>query len=86
MLGDTNMIDDARFGREGDDGCIMAPPKAIDDRDIDQLLAALTDQQLAELFSMALHDVAMLRRRRRRERQRAQAEAPALDHPSKDRC
>ena len=39
----------------------MAPPRKIDERDVDGLLAALTDRQIADLFEMSEFDVAELR-------------------------
>ena len=39
----------------------MAPPRKIDERDVDGLLAALTDRQIADLFKMTESDVSELR-------------------------
>jgi hypothetical protein len=46
-------------------GLIMAPPRDIDERDIDRLLAGLTDRQIADLFDMTVPDVSELRRLRK---------------------
>ena len=43
----------------------MAPPREIDERDIDRLLAALTDRQIADLFEMPELEVSKLRLSRR---------------------
>ena len=39
----------------------MAPPRKIDERDIDGLLAALTDRQIANLYEMSELEVSELR-------------------------
>jgi hypothetical protein len=43
----------------------MVERRDIDERDIDQLLAALSDRQIAELYGMAPEDVSRLRKMRR---------------------
>ncbi len=43
----------------------MASKRPIDERDIDDLLASLTDRQIAKLFGMSDAEVAALRRDRR---------------------
>ncbi len=43
----------------------MANRREIDERDIDRLLAALTDRQIAELFGMSEVEVSQLRRAQR---------------------
>jgi hypothetical protein len=43
----------------------MATRRPIDERDIDGLLASLTDRQIAELFGMSEEEIATLRRERR---------------------
>ena len=43
----------------------MAKRRTIDERDVDDLLAALTDRQIAELYGMPEAEVARLRRQRR---------------------
>jgi hypothetical protein len=48
--------------------------RSIDERDIDDLLASLTDRQIAELFGMTEAEVARLRRARR----------TTPSHPSRD--
>jgi hypothetical protein len=52
----------------------MPNRRSIDERDIDDLLASLTDRQIAELFAMPEREVAALRRQRR----------AAVSHPSRD--
>ena len=44
----------------------MAPPRQIDERDVDRLLAGLTDTQIANLFDMTEQEVSELRLSRRR--------------------
>jgi hypothetical protein len=44
----------------------MAPPRQIDERDVDRLLAGLTDIQIASLFDMTEQEVSELRLSRRR--------------------
>ena len=44
----------------------MAPPRQIDERDVDRLLAGLTDTQIANLFDMTEQEVSELRLLRRR--------------------
>jgi hypothetical protein len=46
----------------------MAPPRQIDERDVDRLLAGLTDTQIANLFDMTEQEVSELRLSRRRKR------------------
>jgi len=48
----------------------MTARREIDERDIDQLLAALSDHQIAELFGLTEFEVFELRRQRRQQRQR----------------
>lgn len=43
----------------------MAGDRKIDERDIDQLLAALSDRQIANLFEMEEQEVFRLRKQRR---------------------
>ena len=43
----------------------MTPPRKIDQRDVDVLLAALTDRQIADLYEMSEFDVSKLRLSRR---------------------
>ncbi len=43
----------------------MSAKRSIDERDIDDLLASLTDRQIAELFGMSEAEVATIRRERR---------------------
>jgi hypothetical protein len=43
----------------------MPPKNPIDERDIDDLLASLTDRQIADLFDMPEEAVAKIRRQRR---------------------
>ena len=43
----------------------MAPRREIDERDIDRLLAALTDRQIADLYGMSELEVSRLRQSRR---------------------
>jgi len=42
----------------------MAERREIDERDVDRLLAALTDRQIAELFGQTLDEIASLRKSR----------------------
>jgi hypothetical protein len=44
----------------------MAPPRQIDERDVDRLLSGLTDTQIANLFDMTEQEVSDLRLSRRR--------------------
>jgi hypothetical protein len=44
----------------------MAPRRQIDERDVDRLLASLTDMQIANLFDMTELEVSELRLSRRR--------------------
>ena len=44
---------------------LMPPKRFIDERDIDDLLASLTDRQIAGLFGMPEAEVATIRRARR---------------------
>jgi hypothetical protein len=44
----------------------MAPPRQIDERDVDRLLAGLTDMQIANVFGMTEQEVSELRLSRRR--------------------
>lgn len=46
-------------------GNLMPPKNPIDERDIDELLASLTDRQIADLFDMSEEAVAKIRRQRR---------------------
>jgi hypothetical protein len=39
----------------------MAPPRKIDERDVDRLMAALSDRQIADLFGMPELEVMKLR-------------------------
>ena len=43
----------------------MAKRREIDDRDVDKLLSALTDLQIAELFGMTAAEVSKVQKRRR---------------------
>ena len=43
----------------------MPPNPPIDERDIDELLASLTDRQIADLFDLSEEAVAKIRRQRR---------------------
>ena len=43
----------------------MAEKREIDERDIDRLLTALTDRQIAELYGMTEAEVSRLRRERK---------------------
>jgi hypothetical protein len=43
----------------------MAEPRDIDERDVDKLLALLTNVQIANLYGMTLDQVMSLRRLRR---------------------
>lgn len=52
----------------------MGERRNIDERDVDQLLAALTDRQIAELFGMSEADVFDLRQSRRPKLPRARTE------------
>lgn len=54
----------------------MAPRRPIDERDIDDLLASLTDRQIADLFEMTEAEVSSLRRQWKRE-----GEAAPEKHP-----
>ena len=42
----------------------MPKPRPIDERDIDKLLAGLTDRQIAHLYNQDERDIAKLRRER----------------------
>jgi hypothetical protein len=44
----------------------MAPPRQIDERDVNRLLAGLTDMQIANVFGMTEQEVSELRLSRRR--------------------
>ena len=44
---------------------LMTQKALIDERDIDELLASLTDRQIAELFALSEEAVAKIRRQRR---------------------
>lgn len=46
-------------------GNLMLPKNPIDERDIDELLASLTDRQIADLFHLSEETVAKIRRQRR---------------------
>jgi len=52
----------------------MTPPRKIDERDVDQLLAALTDRQIADLFDLPEQDVMELRQSRKNVPSKARAE------------
>ncbi len=57
----------------------MPPTRPIDERDIDGLLARLSDRQIADLFGLPEESVAALRRQRRAKRVR-----PITDGESSD--
>ena len=44
----------------------MSERREIDERDLDRLLSALTDVQIARLYGMSESEVAALRRKRRK--------------------
>jgi hypothetical protein len=44
----------------------MDPPRQIDERDVNRLLAGLTDMQIANVFGMTEQEVSELRLSRRR--------------------
>ena len=55
----------------------MLPKSPIDERDLDNLLASLTDRQIAALFGMTEENVANIRRLRR-----ASGDGDCADKPS----
>jgi DNA-directed RNA polymerase specialized sigma24 family protein len=57
----------------------MAERREIDERDIDQLLKALTDRQIADLFGMSETEVMQLRQSRQSKLSAARPERKKTD-------
>ena len=56
----------------------MSTPKAIDEKDIDKLLACLTDRQIARLYNQDERDIAKLRQERQTVRSDDASRKPAV--------
>jgi hypothetical protein len=59
----------------------MPGRRDIDERDIDRLLAALTDTQVAALFGMSEIEVYQLRRNRRDKKEKAASARDGISEP-----
>lgn len=66
-LGETRVTATIKVNRTPSPGMgnLMPPKNPIDERDIDELLASLTDRQIADLFNLSEEAVAKIRRQRR---------------------